>query len=307
MNKVRYDLRADVVHKKGIVGRNIAVAVLDTGIFPHNDFCKPYYRIGGFVDFVNGYNKPYDDNGHGTHVCGIIGGNGYSMYEKYRGMAPECIIIAEKILDKYGVGDVASVVEALKWTIKYKELYNIRIVNLSVGTYGIDKDDVKLLIKWVEKAWDSGLIVLTAAGNKGPRPMSITAPGISKKIITVGTCERNIFINDNKKNHYHSGCGPTRECIVKPEVVAPGVNITSCSNQKNEYTSKSGTSMATPIVAGALALVLEWAERYGRVRISNKDIKIGLLETSKDLGRDKNEQGWGKVDLLKLLTYFDRV
>ena len=137
--------------------------------------------------------------------------------------------------------------------------------------------------------------------------MSITAPGISKKIITVGTCERNIFINDNKKNHYHSGCGPTRECIVKPEVVAPGVNITSCSNQKNEYTSKSGTSMATPIVAGALALVIEWAERYGRVRISNKDIKIGLLETSKDLGRDRNEQGWGKVDLLKLLTYFDRV
>ena len=139
MNKVRYDLRADVVHKRGIVGRNIAVAVLDTGIFPHNDFCKPYYRIGGFVDFVNGYNKPYDDNGHGTHVCGIIGGNGYSMHEKYRGMAPGCIIIAEKILDKYGVGDVESVVEALKWTIKYKELYNIRIVNLSVGTYGIDR------------------------------------------------------------------------------------------------------------------------------------------------------------------------
>ena len=303
MNKVREDMKVGLIHDRGIIGKNIGIAVLDTGIYPHLDFCRPYYRISGFIDFINGFSKPYDDNGHGTHVCGIIGGNGYSSKGEFCGIAPGCNLIVEKVLDKYGMGNVDSVVEALKWTIRYKDLYNIRIVNLSVGTYGLDRTDIRRLIEWVEKAWDSGLIVLTAAGNKGPKPMSITAPGTSKKIITVGACEKNIYVNDNKNYKYYSGCGPTRECIIKPEVIAPGVNIISCYNENNDYTVKSGTSMATPIVAGALALVVEWGERKHR-KISNKEIKIALLETSTDLGRERNCQGWGKINIVKLIEYF---
>lgn len=302
MNKVIENLKVNSIHDRGIIGKNVGVAVLDTGIYPHVDFCKPYYRIIGFIDFINGKSKPYDDNGHGTHVCGIIGGNGYASKGKYTGIAPGCNLIVEKVLDKYGMGNVDSVIEALKWTIRYKDLYNIRIVNLSVGTYGINRSDIYELIEWVERAWDSGLIVLTAAGNKGPKPMSITAPGTSKKIITVGACERNIYINKNKKYKYYSGCGPTKECIVKPEVIAPGADIVSCYNDNNDYISKSGTSMATPIVAGALALVIEYGLLNNK-HITNKDIKIALLETSKDLGRNKNIQGWGKIDIVSLLKF----
>ncbi len=305
MNRIRADLKIDMVHKRGLTGKNIGIAVLDTGICSHVDFCKPYNRIIEFIDCVNGYDRPYDDNGHGSHVCGIIGGNGYAKNGLYAGVCPRCNIVAIKVLDKNGMGTVDNVIKAIKWIIEYKDLYNIRIVNLSVGTYGLRKKDVTELIKWVEMAWDSGLIVLTAAGNKGPKPMSITAPGISKKIITVGTSEGYVNFSTGKyRIKHYSGCGPTRECIVKPEVVAPGVNIISCSPTRGMYVSKSGTSMATPIVAGCIGLVLESCER-GR-RLTNKDIKIALLECSKDLGRDKNSQGWGKIDLIKMIEFFGR-
>ena len=177
---------------------------------------------------------------------------------------------------------------------------------MSVGTYGAGREDVSELVKWVEKAWDSGIVVLTAAGNKGPEPMSITAPGVSKKIITVGISEHYMYSKRDKKVvKYYSGCGPTKECIVKPEVVAPGVNITSCANIDNNYQIKSGTSMATPIVAGCVALVLDSCET--KRRITNKEIKVSFLETSIDLGIDRNIQGWGKVNILKMIDYLRNV
>lgn len=304
MKKIRADLKIDMVHRRDLTGKNIGVAILDTGVHSHVDFCKPYNRIIEFVDLINGKNTPYDDNGHGTHVCGIIGGNGIGKNGLYTGVAPRCNMVVLKVLDKYGMGTVDNVIDALKWIIKYKNLYNIRIINLSVGTYCANKKDIYDLLKWVEKAWDSGLIVLTAAGNKGPKPMSITAPGVCKKIITVGACERYINVGNQNTNYkYYSGCGPTSECIVKPEVVAPGANIISCSNTDDLYVSKSGTSMATPIVAGCIALVLENSEKTRR--ITNKEIKISLLETSRDLGYEKNIQGWGKIDVLRMIEYFN--
>ena len=302
MKNVRRILQIDDIHKDGIRGKGIGVAILDTGIFLHNDFVRPVARIAAFKDFVNGKIDLYDDNGHGTHVAGICASNGYASKGLYKGIAPECYIISLKVLDSYGIGKVENVERALEWVLKNKEKYNIRIVNLSIGTYGINKIDTTRLISAVENAWDRGLVILTAAGNKGPKPQSITDPGTSKKIITVGASEEYIYYQNNgRKMLNYSGCGPTKESIVKPEVVAPGSNIISCTNKNNVYISKSGTSMSTPIVSGIVALGLGCNDKKDGM---NKYIKKLLFETSLDLGKDKNKQGWGLINAKGVINAF---
>lgn len=269
---------------KILTGSGIGVAVLDTGIYPHIDFDT---RITAFRDFLNGRKRPYDDNGHGTHVAGLIAGSGKASSGKYCGIAPGCHIICAKILDKRGNGMMKDVLDALCWVRSNKEKYGIRIVNISVGTVDGSGKTGARLVKAVEDAWDDGLIVVTAAGNMGPSPGTITAPGISRKVITVGSSD----LLDAK--HGISGAGPTRDCICKPDIVAPGSHIISCApGAKGGYTAKSGTSMSTPSVSGAIALMLE-KDPY----LTNVEIKMLLKEAAVDLGYGRNQQGWGKLDL----------
>lgn len=255
------------------------------GIFPHIDFQN---RITAFQDFIHGKVTPYDDNGHGTHVAGIIGGDGKGSRGKYCGIAPGCSLIPIKVLDEKGNGKKEYVINAMQWIQEYKELYHIRIVNISVGT--TTQEDNSDLIRAVEDAWDTGLVIVAAAGNLGPHRGSITAPGCSKKVITVGASDMIL------KNQGISGRGPTRDCISKPDIVAPGNEIISCSNQKSPYAAKSGTSMATPIVTGGIALLLEKHPEY-----SNVDVKRKLKVSAKDLGYPHNLQGWGLFQLQRFL------
>ena len=234
-------------------GRDIGVALLDTGICPMADFVQPQNRIFVFQDFVNGKQTPYDDNGHGTHVAGIVGGNG-----EYRGVAPGCRLICLKILDECGHGTAESISLALQWVKRQALTYGIRVVNLSVGT-----NDPSLrypLMQLVEDLWDMGVVVVAAAGNDGTQ--GITAPGLCRKIVTVGCAEeRMVFpFRENGQLYY------------KPDLFAPGENIVSCKADSFSFTGKrrkrervvgdhyvkmSGTSMATPMVSGACALLLE--------------------------------------------------
>ena len=163
--------------QKWLTGKNIGVAILDTGIYPHIDFdC----RIRAFLDMVHGRTLPYDDNGHGTHVAGILAGSGAALNGKYKGVAPGCDIIAVKVLDESGNGNKEQVIEALDWIKANRIKYNIRIINISVGT--TQKESHRDLIYAVESAWDDGFIVVAAAGNMGPGQGSITAPGSSRKV-----------------------------------------------------------------------------------------------------------------------------
>ncbi len=195
----------------------------------------------------------------------------------------------------------------LQWVIDNKDRYNIRIVNISVGTVSDNSiDESSVLVKGVNAAWDSGLIVVVAAGNNGPKPMSITTPGISRKIITVGASDDNIAVNiHGDKVSDYSGRGPTYSCIKKPDIVAPGSNILSCSNatgrrgrvRGDDYVEKSGTSMSTPIVSGAIALLLSVYPE-----MTNKDVKIKLRDSGADLGYTQEKQGWGMLNIERLLN-----
>ena len=272
----------------GYTGRDVGVCVLDTGIFPHIDFTG---RIRAFHDFIGHRIWPYDDNSHGTHVCGIIGGDGRASEGKIRGVAPGCNLIVLKVLDRMGNGRKEDVLHAFRWILENWRYYGIRVVNISVGTTCRTYEDHKVLIDGVERLWDEGLVVVAAAGNQGPRPGSVTAPGSSRKIITVGSSDL------LRGRTAISGRGPTFECVCKPDLVAPGNHVLACApGTDNGYGIKSGTSMSTPLVSGAVALMLE-----KNPALTNVQIKMKLKESARDMGLTTNQQGWGELNLKQFM------
>ena len=317
MNRVGDIIESHWAHENGYLGKGVGVAVVDTGIALHKDFIEGGNRVIGFADFINHKTDPYDDNGHGTHVAGIIGGNGFSSKGKYIGIAPQCNFIGVKVLDQRGDGNISDVLAGLQWIIDNRKKYNIRIVNISVGTTSKDNlDENSLLVQGVNAVWDYGIVVVVAAGNNGPGPMSISTPGISRKVITVGSSDDNIAVEvfgSNRSKDY-SGRGPTPFCIKKPDIVAPGSNIISCNisryttQVKSEgvrfsssespmmYTIKSGTSMATPVVAGAIAVLIS-----AHPQLSNREVKLRLRDCAVDLGQHWEKQGWGLLNIRKLI------
>ena len=273
------------MEKSFYTGKGIGVCILDTGIYEHIDFTG---RIWTFYDFLDFKRRPYDDNGH---VAGLVAGDGTASMGKYRGAAPGCGIIALKVLDRYGNGSQDDVLRALRWIREYRQQYRIRVVNISVGTTCNSKRNHARLLESVEQLWDEGVVVVTAAGNQGPRPGSITAPGSSKKVITVGSSDL------LEGRSAISGRGPTAECVCKPDIVAPGNKIMSCVPGKPySYGVKSGTSMSTPLVTGAIACALE-----KNPALTNTDIKTMLMNSADDMGLPQNLQGWGKFNRRKFL------
>ena len=267
MEKARITVNADYASSLGYTGKGVGIAILDTGLSPSEDFLLPKNRIAVFQDFVNDIPNCYDNNGHGTHVSGIACGSGYLSYGKYRGIAPGANLIILKILDRMGRGSTATALKAIKWLTDNKERYNIRIANMSVGTS--DRSINSALIRAMYRAWDSGICIIAADGNTGSGNSSIAAAGRNKKIITAGSYET-----------------PAYSC----DITAPGVDIVSCmspdysfgfhgrSRKKiisSHYVMMSGTSMATPMISGAAALLIEKSPE-----ITQYEIKSKLMETS---------------------------
>ena len=260
-------------------GIGVTVVVMDTGVVLHPELQG---RAVLFQDFVNERRDFYDDNGHGTHVCGIIGG-------RRIGIAPECNLIVLKVLDQTGNGNVIYSMRGFRWILENQEKYNIRIVNISMGMkQGTNHLGEKRILRGVETLWDMGIVVVAAAGNLGPREGSITIPGASQKIITVGASDIE-----------HSGRGSVKDNLWKPELVAPGSNIFSCNADYEKgklYINKSGTSMATPIVSGAAALLLS-----KEPNLTNERVKRRLQDCCADLHMSKDRQGSGLISIRKLL------
>ena len=267
----------EIVHygRPGYYGKDITVVVMDTGMEPHPDLGDNLWK---FKDFINGRMLPYDDNGHGTHVAGIIGGRKY-------GMAPLCRLIVLKVLGSGGNGDVIQSMKGFRWIIENQEKYNIRVVNISMGMKrDTNKIGEKRILAAVDVLWRAGIVVVAAAGNYGPREGSITIPGLHPSIITVGSYDER-----------YSGRGSSMEHIWKPDVVAPGRKIISC-NVDGNYIEKSGTSMATPVVSGAITLLLS---KYPN--LTNDEIKRKLRHSCDDLGLSGVQQGSGLLNIQKFM------
>lgn len=302
MQRVRKQIEAQWEETQ-ITGRGVTVAVLDTGFGRHPDMLG---RILCFKDFVNKRHLMYDDNGHGTHVCGIICGDGSLSGGRFRGMAPDARLVVCKVLDDKGDGTTENMLSGLRWVLENKERYQIRILNISVGIGDLNDPEKEMALqRQIEELWDSGITVICAAGNKGPASGSISAIGGSSKVITVGCHDGKYCLDNPGRCSTYSGRGAALSPVRKPDIVAPGTDIMSCNvfckriqgRVSNAYVRKSGTSMATPIISGAAALTFS---KYPHM--SNDEFKQKLTFTATDLGEAWNLQGWGMVNVKRLLS-----
>lgn len=261
-------------------GRDLVVVIMDTGVSVHPDLEQ---GVCLFRDFVNGRIDIYDDNGHGTHVCGIIGG-------KSMGIAPKCKMIVLKVLDAEGNGSVEQSMKAFRWILENQEKYNIRAVNISMGMLPQgNQQGERYILGAAELLWNMGIVVVAAAGNLGPMPGRVTVPGISDKIITVGSYDT-----------IQSGWGMVDNIVLKPDLVAPGNKIMSCNafwkQDKKMYIAKSGTSMSTPIVTGAVACLLS-----KEPNLTNIEVKRRLVRSCTPFYRREMRFGNGILNMKKFL------
>lgn len=294
LDLARATLGVEKVWKHGQRGEGIGIAIIDTGIAPHPDLVS---RIVAFHDEVNDREQPYDDHGHGTHVSGIAAGDGSASDGKYAGMAPKANLIGVKVLAGKGSGGVSDVVAGIQWAVDNRERFNIRVMNVSIGgTPAPWRSDP--MAQAVEAAVYSGITVAAAAGNSGPKPQTITSPGLAPSAITVGNLDEH-WTSDRSDDTIEevSSCGPTQyDLLEKPDVCAPGTWIYSCDTG-TYYIAMTGTSMASPMVAGTAALLLQ-----ARPDASPGEIKEVLMDTAAPLKDTSSAlQGTGMIDPMPAL------
>ena len=271
----------------GLDGAGIGVAIIDSGINAgHDDLGGPGgQRVLRFVDYVNHRSTPYDDYGHGSHVAGIVGGNGFDSGGARSGIAPSVDLVALKVLDSSGTGHISDVIAALDYTVANKDVLHLRIVNLSVSAGVYESYSTDPLTVAAERAVAAGLVVVTAAGNAGrdsagvPLYAGVTAPGNAPWVLTVGASNHHgTGDRSDDTMAVFSSRGPAAiDYPAKPDLVAPGVGIESLSDPASAlyasnsayllggtvtasylpYLSLSGTSMSAPVVTGAVALMLQ--------------------------------------------------
>ena len=286
INKAKQFINLEKLTENKYFGKDITIAIIDTGISPHLDFIFPYNRIIDFKDFVNDRTIPYDDNGHGTFVASICAGSGKREKNKYSGIAPRVNIVAIKALDSKGETNSNKILDAMQYVYDNAEKFNIKIVCMSFGSDSLGFNDP--LQKGATALWNKGIAVVAAAGNSGPKDHTIKSPGASKKIITVGGLSS--LDNNPLEVADFSSRGPVLDRF-KPDLVAPSVDITGCSlDSKNPYTKMSGTSVATPIVAGICAIMLE-----KNPEISPDRLKYLLVNNCTFIKRDRNSEGFGYI------------
>jgi serine protease AprX len=262
-------------------GKGVGVAVIDSGLEMSSEFQN---RVTAFYDFTNGgfaAKTPFDDYGHGTHVAGIIGGSGaLSTNAAYHGLAPKVKYVILKVLDKNGAGYTSDVIRAVDYAVANKAALGIDIINLSLGHPIYEPAATDPLVQAVERATRAGVIVVAAAGNYGVNPTTgtpgyagITSPGNAPSAITVGAVkiQGTVARGDDRIPDY-SSAGPTwYDGYMKPDIISPGHNIVAVAAKKGylyktypqltasdpDYMLLSGTSMATAVTTGSIALVVE--------------------------------------------------
>lgn len=275
--------------KTEFTGKGVCVGVIDTGIAPHFDFYLAQKRVAGFIDFVSGERYPYDDNGHGTFVSGVLAGGGNSSVGKYSGIAPQSKIYSLKALDKNGEAYSNKILDAMEWIFDNHKKKNIRVVCMSFGSEPLGYNDP--IMVGAESLWKDGVVVVSAAGNSGPEYQTIKSPGVSTKIITVGGFDDNRFSEEDYDRSLFeiaefSSRGPAFNRY-KPDVVAPAVDITSC-DRRGGYTKLSGTSVATPMIAGLSCLIIE---KYPS--INPDQVKRLLISNAEPVTYNRNLEGFG--------------
>ena len=308
-------VRADDLGNSGASGQGVTVALIDTGVDSGlADLAGRVVQVKTdalgltTADCVNlsGESGCQDSYGHGTFIAGLIAGNGASSNGAYVGTAPASKIVSVKIAGRSGSADVSNILAAIQWVVSFKDTYGIKVLNLSLGTDSTQTYRLSPLDYAVEKAWQSGIVVVVAASNRGPDAGTISKPADDPFVITVGAVDDKgtAGLGDDALPDFSSR-GPTAaDGIAKPDVVAPGAHLVSLAapgaaiteqfppNMPAPYRRGSGTSMATGVVSGLVADMLS-----ANPSMSPDRVKFALTSTARaDASSDPMAVGAGIVD-----------
>lgn len=264
-----------------LTGEGIKIAIVDTGVnYDHPDLKDRY--LGGY-DYVNSDDDPMDDHGHGTHCASIALGSGKYSHYKYVGVAPMASYYSYKVIGSDGKGSSVWLLAALEQAVDD----GADIISLSLGDNSSSANPDDILSQAADTAVDAGVIIVAAAGNDG-EDGPINSPGCARKVICVGASNGDSIASFSSRGPVEWG---DDNYLEKPDLVAPGVDIVG-ANRNIGYVSRSGTSMATPHVAGAVALMLQ-----NNPDLTPSEIKTILMENATDLGFDNNTQGGGRINV----------
>ena len=303
----------------GLDGSGITVAVIDSGVHRGKDLevdptlNKPESRVILQLTFNSKANQSSDVMGHGTHIAGIIGGSGYQSNGMYAGIAPGVDIVSLKVSDDTGMAFESDTVDAMQWVLDNKDQYNIRIVNMSINSTLEQSYHLSPLNAAAEILWFNGIVVVTSAGNEINNFNTVkTAPANDPFVITVGASDE--YDNAHRPLDHitnFSAHGTTIDGYSKPEVIAPGQDIISMAGVgswwndypdhrvANEYFRASGTSMAAPMVSGAIALLLQ-----DEPHLNPDQVKYRLMNTGSTIygTGPGSKTGYPYLDVYDLVT-----
>lgn len=324
---------ADQLHRHGIRGAGVTVAVLDSGLWEHESLAKDTQgrtrvlaRYDAIADQI--VDEAFDESGHGTHLTSVIAHSGPTLVNdqatgSFKGIAPDTRLVVVKAFNVEGQGDMLDIVRGVQWVVDNREAHNIRVLNLSFASrprwpYWLDPVNQAVI-----RAWAAGIVVVAAAGNEGPDPMTVGSPGNLPYIISVGAITDSWTPADRSDDYIpdFSSRGPTPEAHIKPDLVAPGGHMTGLTRPGStltldhpEYRLRTGefvmtgSSQAAALVSGLVALLLQLEPE-----LSPDQVKCMLTSTAEPaINRDgllaysPFEQGYGLVSVTRAITLGDR-
>lgn len=323
---------ASDLHRFGVTGSGITIAVLDSGLWEHPALTTDTHgepRIVARYDAIKNQSgtETFDASGHGTHMTSVIAHSGKVTSNgqptgSFQGIAPDARLIPIRAFDVEGQGDMLDIVRGVQWVVEHREAYDIRVLNLSFAArprwpYWLDP-----INQAVMRAWQAGIVVVAAAGNEGPEAMSIGSPGNLPYIITVGAVTDSWTLETRDDDYIpdFSSRGPTPEAHIKPDIVAPGGHITGITRPGSTLTMErpeyhlqtgefvmTGSSQAAALVSGITALLLQM-----QPELTPDDIKCKLISSAEPainadglLAYSPFQQGHGYVSATRAVTLGD--
>jgi hypothetical protein len=291
-----------------LTGKGVGIGIIDSGVYPHCDLLNPTNKIRKFIDVVNNLNYPYDDNGHGTFISGLICGSGYGSKGMNKGIAKNSHIYMIKAFNKLGKGFISDILFSLETLINDSNDFNIKIILLPFETMETNEFVLSLFSKLFDLAISKGLVVIVPSGSNKSIKSSIRGIATLKSCITIGGYDS----IDVPKIYEYSSCGPFQK-LDKPNLIAACVDICSCLSDKdfisekngvklyphhitNLYTNYTGTSCSAAYISGICALLYE-----NNKDLCFKDILALLKVSSSLINSPKYMQGSGIINLEKLL------
>jgi serine protease AprX len=305
---------ADRVHKEGITGAGVGIAIIDSGLWGHKSLVRDTQknsRVIAYYDAIENREisldeletrkdwkrKLRDGNGHGTHIASVIANSSKTVDEfgkktgGYNGIAPDANLIIVKAISEEGQGSYLDVIESIAYVIANKERLNIRVMNLSFGGVPMSHYWQDPINQAVMSAWQAGIVVVASAGNLGPEPQTVSVPGNVPYVVTVGAMTDNYTPADTSDDFLatFSSVGPTLEGFVEPEILAPGGHMVGIMHKKaqialdhpefhyqEKYFQMSGTSQAAAVASGVAALIIQ-----AQPDLSPNDVKCRLMSSAR--------------------------